>query len=303
MVRMLGPVEITTEDPANFRAETRYVDLGAVQVAAIMASPCKGIRATKMIRQSDPALFRLILPFTGTTVIAQDSARIAVGPRDMALYGTSHPWRIGAGGDEGLPRGAVAVFPYALLPFPPERVRRALTFYGREGIGALLAGFLTRVAAGPGRYGTTDGRRLGTILADLVAAQLAHRFDADDALHGDTHQRTLLLKIHAFNPGAPVRSGAHTDANRRRAQHLDPPASPALHDRGGDGRRLDPRPAPRPLPARSRRSAAAPPADPRHRHPLGLRGRGALLPRLPRLLRPESAGVPLDGARRPRAAR
>jgi AraC-like DNA-binding protein len=195
MIRMIGPVEITTDDPSNFRAETHYVDLGAVQVAAIAASPCQGIRTAKMIRQSDPALFQLILPLSGTTVIMQDSTQITAGLRDMALYGTSHPWRIQA---DGMPRGVMAVFPYALLPFPPERVRRALTFSGRDGIGALLAGFLTRVAAGPGRYGVTDGQRLGTILVDLVAAQLAHRFDADDALYGDTHQRALLLKIHAF---------------------------------------------------------------------------------------------------------
>jgi AraC-like DNA-binding protein len=90
--------------------------------------------------------------------------------------------------------------PKALLALPGNRTDLLIgrRMSGRNGIGALLAQFLTRLAADTGSLQQQDGHRLGTVVLDLLSALFAHELHADSFLQPETQRRTLLLRIQAF---------------------------------------------------------------------------------------------------------
>lgn len=198
--RVVAPMVITCDDPASFRGSIESMDLGAVHVSAVEASPCGAHRTPRMIRQSDPELLQLAFNLRGETAIAQDRRRALSRPSDMVLYHSSRPHQIRTGFGKGDTYGVMVVFPARLLPLPAHKVERltATVLSGREGIGALVSGFLTRLVNGTDQYGTADRSRLGAVLTDLLTALLAHRLDADAALRPTTRQRVLLLRVHTF---------------------------------------------------------------------------------------------------------
>ncbi|MFJ2030706.1 helix-turn-helix domain-containing protein [Streptosporangium sp. NPDC087985] len=197
--RMVAPVKVTCNDPADFRGEIRLMNLGAVHISSQRVSSCEGHRTSRMIRQSDPELFQLVLQSRGGTAITQDRRTVLMRPLDLTLYHTSRPYHVRTGADEDA-HGIMVVFPGSLLPLPLDKVERltATPFSGSEGVGALLSGFLTRLTTGTDQYGIPDLLRLGTTLIDLLTVMLAHRLDADRAVPPTTHQHALLLRIHAF---------------------------------------------------------------------------------------------------------
>ena len=90
--------------------------------------------------------------------------------------------------------------PRALLPLPKARISELDThrISGRESIGALLAQFITHLAADTSSYQPSDGLRLGTVVVDLLSALLAHVLEADSYLPPETHRRALIVRIRAF---------------------------------------------------------------------------------------------------------
>ncbi|MDX3232223.1 hypothetical protein PV419_43035, partial [Streptomyces sp. ME19-01-6] len=73
--------------------------------------------------------------------------------------------------------------PKALLSLPMGHVDRLLArrLSGHEGMGALLAGFLTRLIQDTASYRPSDGPRLEVVLVDLLSALLAQHLDADSS--------------------------------------------------------------------------------------------------------------------------
>ncbi|MEV0592382.1 helix-turn-helix domain-containing protein [Nonomuraea cavernae] len=65
---------------------------------------------------------------------------------------------------------------------------------GNEGIGALLAGFLTNLTRRPDEYGAADTARLSTVLLDLTAAMLHQRLGTSPPPGVGRH--ALLVRIH-----------------------------------------------------------------------------------------------------------
>jgi AraC-like DNA-binding protein len=68
----------------------------------------------------------------------------------------------------------------------------------RDGIGALLAQFLTQVAGDTHRYAPSDAPRLGQVLTDLVSALFARALDAEERLPPETRAHSLMLEVKAF---------------------------------------------------------------------------------------------------------
>ncbi|WP_329423495.1 helix-turn-helix domain-containing protein [Streptosporangium sp. NBC_01495] len=203
--QVVAPMMVTCDDPAGFRGSIKSTALGPVHVSAVGASPCEAYRTSQMIRRSDPELFQLAFNLRGETTITQDRRCAPSQPSDLVLYHTSRPHQVRTrqvrtGLDEYATRGVMVVFPATLLPLPPHKVERltATPLSGREGVGALLAGFLTRMTAGTDRYGAVESLRLGGILIDLLTTVLAHRLNADATVPPETRRHTLLLRIHAF---------------------------------------------------------------------------------------------------------
>ncbi|MGG2461154.1 helix-turn-helix domain-containing protein [Streptomyces sp. RGM 3693] len=90
--------------------------------------------------------------------------------------------------------------PKALVPLTGGTTGRRLPGWmpAHEGIGALLAQFLTQLISDTTSYQPTDGARLGTVLIDLCTALLAQSIDAERALSTETHRRTLTLRLQRF---------------------------------------------------------------------------------------------------------
>ncbi|MBV1953799.1 helix-turn-helix domain-containing protein [Streptomyces sp. NEAU-PBA10] len=193
-MRMLAPA------PEKFRATVRSLDLAAVNVVELTASPSEVVRTPRLVRQADPELSSVLVPLRGRVGLGQAGREAVLGPRELALYDSSRPFelRLAPGGEgAALLRAHV---PRALLDLPAGRLDRLLgtALDGRAGVGGLLTQFLTGTAAGSAAYSTADLARLGTVALDLLRAVLAHHLDAEDAVPDDSRRRTLLLRIEAF---------------------------------------------------------------------------------------------------------
>ncbi|GAB2900057.1 helix-turn-helix domain-containing protein [Streptomyces deserti] len=198
--RSLIPNAIRSDHAADFRASARVLELGGVQVSALAYPSLETRRSAKLIRRSDRECYQLILNLRGGHRILQGGRDTLSGPGEVMLYDTSLPWHGWAAADQDTVEGVMVQFPRALLPLPARKVDQliAVRLSGREGIGALLSGYLTQLTAGGAAHTAADGARLATCTLDLLTAFLAHHLDAAALVPPQTHRQALLLEIHAF---------------------------------------------------------------------------------------------------------
>nr|WP_323139207.1 helix-turn-helix domain-containing protein [Streptomyces platensis] len=218
-VELLGrthaPMELRSDCADDFRASQRVLDLGAVTVWSATFAPQVFRRTPKLIRQSDPETYSLSLGVRGAGAGVWKHRETQYKPHDLFITSTSLPSEIHSTGVTTL---AVEI-PKARLPLPLDIAGRIVgaPVSAQEGMGALLAQFLTQVTADTAPYQPSDGPRLGTVLTDLVAALFAHILEAGDSLPPETRQRTLTLRIKAF-----IREHLHDP-------HLTPATIAAAH--------------------------------------------------------------------------
>ncbi|MFG2138939.1 helix-turn-helix domain-containing protein [Streptomyces sp. NPDC048650] len=196
--RTHAPMELRSEHAEDFRATQRVLDLGAVSVWPAKFQPLTFRRSPKLIRQSDPETYHLSLVVHGTGGGVWGHRETEYKPCDLHINSSSMPYEVHAVGD---PITTVGVeIPRALLPLPRKMAEQIAgrPVSTRDGIGALLAQFLTQVTADTAPYQPCDGPRLGTVVADLVGALFAHTLEAADSLPPETRQRTLTLRIQSF---------------------------------------------------------------------------------------------------------
>ncbi|MBP2707211.1 helix-turn-helix domain-containing protein [Microbispora sp. RL4-1S] len=201
MFRAVAPMEIACSDPANFHGQIDGMDLGVVHVSRVRASPCEGSRTSRMIRQSDPEVFQLSLSLRGRVEINQDRKAAALSrSSDLVLYHSSRPSYVRSGVGGISTDGVMAVFPRTVLHLPAHKVEKliATSFSGREGIAALLAGFLTELTAGTHHYAASARPHLGDTLIDLLVSLLAERLDSDVAIPPESQQNVLMMRIRIF---------------------------------------------------------------------------------------------------------
>ncbi|MES4908861.1 MULTISPECIES: helix-turn-helix domain-containing protein [unclassified Streptomyces] len=195
------PLEVSSNHEHDFHATLRLLELGPVNVSVASVPSLHTSRTERLIRRSDPEYVQMDLVLRGRMGLSQADRESAIGPEQMVIHSSWRPYRAWA--DPAMAPSTVGMavrMPRALLPLPDEKVDRLLArpLSGREGIGGLLAGFLTRLTESPYEYRPSDTTRLGTILLDLVNALLAHQVDADTSLMPESRQRILLLRIQAF---------------------------------------------------------------------------------------------------------
>ncbi|PWI04680.1 AraC family transcriptional regulator [Streptomyces sp. NWU339] len=196
----LIPNAIRSDHEADFRASVRLLDLGGVEVSALAYPSLETRRSAQLIRRSDPESYQLMLNLRGSHRLLQGGRDATSGPGEVMLYDTSRPWQGWAAAGADTVKGVMVQFPRALLPLPADKVDRltAVRLPGREGMGALLSGYLTQLTAGAATYTAADGARLATCTLDLLTAFLAHHLDAAASVPPQTHHRALLMEIHAF---------------------------------------------------------------------------------------------------------
>ncbi|HEY9290952.1 MAG TPA: hypothetical protein VIP98_06725 [Microlunatus sp.] len=190
------PMRVHAARPNSFRATARCLDLGTVELVELTSSPARIVRNRKLIMESDPELSAVLLPIRGRVDLAQQGRRTSLGPGELALYDSSHPFDVRLDEPTTLLR---AQLPSAMLP-PAARIEPVLgvRISGRAGISGLLVETLTRLMTDAASYRLSDLTRLGPVITDLMAATLASQLDHEPDLPGASGRRGLLLGIEAF---------------------------------------------------------------------------------------------------------
>lgn len=193
-----APVRLSSDHALDFRASQRVLDLGAVTMWPATFEQLVIQRTPKLIRQSDPEQYHLSFVVDGTGGCSWDDHETVYHPSDLHINDSSMPWEIHTGKDPVTIVGLEV--PKTMLPLP--RVMTSSTVprqvSTRDGVGALLAQFLTQLITDTTPYQPSDGPRLGTVLSDLVAALFAHTLDTGNSLPADTRRRALILRIKNF---------------------------------------------------------------------------------------------------------
>jgi AraC-like DNA-binding protein len=200
LVNSVHPMRILSDDPAEYRATLRALDLTAVDVVELTCSPSEIVRTPKLIRQHDPELCSLIMVMSGKLAVGQAGRETVLGEGELAVYDSSQPFQLGfAAGSETMTI-VRAHMPREFLGLSAERVEGLLgrSLPGGAGVGGLLTQFLSSVTTGSAEYRPTDLPRLGTVARDLMTALVTHYLDADDVVPDDSRRRTLLLRIDTF---------------------------------------------------------------------------------------------------------
>lgn len=224
------PVDIRTRRPDDFSVRMSAARLGPVTVvrlASRTAEPYQVDRTPALIRRSDPEAYRLVLNCRGRSALTHAGRDAALGPRDLALYDTSlpfHGWRGSAAPGAGPARSTpgpgpgsdiwiMATFPRPLLSIPPRRIGPIVgaRLSGQDGLGALMSGFLARLAFNAAPCQPAQAARLGAVFTDLLAVLLAHALDAEALAPPECVEQARWLRIQEYiesRLGSPALSTA-----------------------------------------------------------------------------------------------
>jgi AraC-like DNA-binding protein len=158
----------------------------------------RSFRTPRLIRASDPELFKIDVLLRGRTVFAQGDREAALAPGDFTLLDLSRPAQFE---DHDASHQVLAVmFPHAALPFRHDELARltALPISGRDGLGAPISSLAGHIVRHLESYGPTHGARLATALMDLLIVALAERLDRSESVAPATRRRALLASVQAF---------------------------------------------------------------------------------------------------------
>jgi AraC-like DNA-binding protein len=192
------PFDLQIDADHDLRAQVLTGSVGTVQVSKVSAPPLVAFRSAKLIRFSDPELFKLEVPLAGPMVCAQGGREAALYPGDFTLLDLSRPCQLVDRGDE---HALVAVaFPHAALPLRHDELSRltAVPVSGRDGIGTAISSLARHLSRHLDDYDPTEGARLATALLDLVIVVLAERLDRSATLAPGTRSGALLASVQAF---------------------------------------------------------------------------------------------------------
>jgi AraC-like DNA-binding protein len=191
------PLDVTAPcEAGGFRGRLRGADLGMLRMYEVDAEPHIAHRTSRLIAATPAGSYKVGLQLSGSSVLSQGGRETPLRAGEFAVYDTDRPYRLAFGEPH---RMLVLVFPHAMLGLPAERVARltATRMSGREGMGALIAPFLVRVAGVLDDLDSRGGVRLAGNVLDLITTVLAERLDAVPADPRTAH-RSLLVQITAF---------------------------------------------------------------------------------------------------------
>lgn len=197
------PMDLRSEHQADYRAQIRTSELGAIQVSVANLQPITVNRTPALIREADPDLLKVVglVRGTGSGWVSQGGRQARLKPGDFTVYDTRRPYELAYGpGGNTVGETLIFMFPRSLLHVPPSRLNQltAVPMPTGPGIGTLASRFLLELAHGIDHYGPAEAARLATAALDVLAARLAHELDDQRRLPPETHKRALLARVHAF---------------------------------------------------------------------------------------------------------
>jgi AraC-like DNA-binding protein len=207
----LVPLKMTAEATNGYSGELVHHDLGVAQLLDKTAWPLLVERTPRLIRASDPGLYKIELQLRGASVLSQGEREALLGPGQAAVVDTGRPYRMAAGYPEpavagdaapvsALPRLMTLILPQALLPRPvDEMLAVTATDIARQlPTGELIAATLAQLARSAATGDEATAARLVPVVVDLFAVGLAGLRDRAATLSVESRQRALMARIEAF---------------------------------------------------------------------------------------------------------
>jgi AraC-like DNA-binding protein len=192
------PFGVRIDADRDLRAKILTGPVGMVHVTRVSSPPMTAFRTPRLIRVSDPELFKIDVQVSGHTVFAQGGREAGLSPGDFTLVDLSRPCRLADRDDR---HEVVAVkFPHEVLPLRHNELERltAVPISGRGGLGAPISSLARHMARSLEGHDASDGARLATALMDLLIVALAERLDRVAAVAPDTRRRALLASVQSF---------------------------------------------------------------------------------------------------------
>lgn len=194
-------VDAGTAQAADFWAVWGATELGDVSVAFVACrAPYRFQRTPKLIRQSDPEAYRLVLNLRGHAGVAHHGRHAELAPGDLALFDTSSPFGGWRGSGAAASEWIMVTFPRQLLPMPARVVKPLIgrRLPGRDGPGALIGTMVHRLAGDIEGYRPDDRLRLSYTLLDLLTVLLHHHLESASSTTTTAQHRTLMIQIRSF---------------------------------------------------------------------------------------------------------
>lgn len=189
------PLNVTTSKPDPFWGQIRSTSIDEVHICEVSAARHTVERTPELIARSETHYFKLSLLLTGSGLLIQDGREAVMGPGDLAIYDTQRPYSLVFDDDFST---MVVMFPTHLIDLPADTVGRltARKMSGEEGLGSMVAPFLTQLAGNLEQLNGSTATRLTHSALDLITTLLSNELDlTDEASHP---HRVLMQRIHAY---------------------------------------------------------------------------------------------------------
>ncbi|MER5807846.1 helix-turn-helix domain-containing protein [Streptomyces sp. NPDC002033] len=199
--REVVPTTISSERPAEFRAEAAVLDLGALRVSRLAYAPLRSRRTPTLIRRGDPEQYQLAMVSKGTMEMAQHGSQCRARAGDLVFWDTSRTSDAHAPARDGADHQLVILqLPRDAMPLRARHLDRLLAHRipGGTGTAALLTSFMGNLVTHGDQCTPAELRRLGAVAAELTAACLAHYLDIGELLPAEVRARAQLQRIHTF---------------------------------------------------------------------------------------------------------
>jgi AraC-like DNA-binding protein len=193
------PFDLRVEAEPDFRSQIVTGEAGPLRLTTVAGPPLVAARTRRLVRQSDPGLFKIDVQTRGRSVFAQDDREAVLMPGDLTLVNLSRPCRLAAAGDPDQEIVAVQ-FPRSLLPLGERELSRltAVRIWGRNGLGGLVSSLVVHLRDGLDDHAPADLGRLSAALTDLLVVGLAGLVDHRSAVPPEGRRRALLWRVRAF---------------------------------------------------------------------------------------------------------
>lgn len=203
VARESAKARISSAHAADFAASARVVDLGVIKLATWTYPSLELHRTSSMIDSTDPELYQIALPLSGSGAMTQERREAPLRPGGFAFVDTVRPHASTHRPDDtagGPLRTVTALVPHGALPIPAARVPDLLMagIPADEGMGLLLAQMMRQVVEHPEQYAPADAGRLDSVALDLIAGTLAARLGSDRLLPVEARVGNLRTRIEAF---------------------------------------------------------------------------------------------------------
>lgn len=189
------PLQVSSNGPDRFRGMIRGASVDEVHVTDVRATSHVVERTPELIARGDRSYFKLSLMLAGTGMLIQDDREAVLRPGDLAVYDTDRPYSLVFDDDF---RTMVVMFPKHLISLPSEMIGQltAVRISGQEGLGSMVAPYLTQLAGNLDQLAGTTGARLAHSALDLVSTVFTRELGLDE-VSADPH-RALVQRIRSY---------------------------------------------------------------------------------------------------------